>query len=69
LKKNLLTHVNYDYSFGDFLITTMPLDTGDVWSTGGMLSGFGYNFYMEDTDLIQQAEACLQKFIDEFPDP
>jgi len=47
----------------------MPLDTGDVWSTGGMLSGFGYNFYMEDTDLIQQAEACLQKFIDEFPDP
>ena len=69
LEKILLTHVNYDYSFGDFLITTMPVESGDGWSTGGMLSGFGYNFYMENTDSIQQAETCLQKFIDEFSAP
>lgn len=68
-EKILLTHINYDYSFGDFLITTMPVHTGDGWSTGGMLSGSGYNFYMDSTDSIQLAEACLQKFIDEFSAP
>lgn len=67
--KTLLLRVNYDYSFGGFLIATLHIYKGDGWKSSGMLSGSSCNFYMDDLDSLQLAEACLQKFIDEFPDP
>ena len=67
--QSLLRHVNYDYSFGRFLVATMPVYKGDGWRSSGILSGSSCNFYIDNFDSIQQAEACLQKFIDEFSAP
>jgi hypothetical protein len=60
-EKKITRYTNSDSLFTDLLTNALDAQSGDGWSTDGMLSGSGYNVYIGEAQIIDKAESFFKK--------
>ena len=64
-EKKIKRYTNSDSLFKDLLTNALDANSGEGWSTDGMLSGSGYNVYLSEALIVDKAESFLKDLLDQ----
>ena len=64
-EKKITRYTNSDSLFTDLLTNALDANSGEGWSTDGMLSGSGYNVYIAEAQKIDKAESFLKDLLNQ----
>jgi hypothetical protein len=64
-EKKIKRYTNSDSLFKDLLTNALDANSGEGWSTDGMLSGSGYNVYLSEALIVDKAESFLKDLLNQ----